>query len=691
MANEKRITVDIVVPLSGRGGVENVINRTARYLMEQGFLVRVVQMVYDGPAWLDAEVAFYPLRREKVNDILDFIPMYAQFMEQTYAPGLVLATPWPYMALAARKALEQCQDAYAKVVAWLHGPLEVYKKYEVGGAECLSFADQVFVLNRRTLTTLEQVLPQVPAKLVCNPVDFSGCREVTPENNRCLLFVGRLSPEKKVSVILDAIAASDGWCLRVIGNGEEYGALTAQAERLGIAGRVTFLGWQDHPWEHVQGVDALVLASEYEAFPLVAIEALACGLPIFSTPVDGIIELVRPGENGFLFAQGAGGELAQILDFYAAGKLPRIKPAVCKQSVQAYEAGIALQSFAGLLKSALDMISVIIPCYNASDCISNCLNSIFGQKTEVQIEVICVDDRSTDNTVEVLTAWEARYPESLTVILLEENGKQGRARNFALSYAAGNYVTYVDADDEVLPGYFDRLYETMLKNDCEAAGCGYRLAFPDHTDDVPVWAEPALFDFENSVADMQKYLMCLAWKTSPWGRLYRTDFLRENGILFAEGLFMEDILFSDRCLKYMKRYAHIPDTLYLYRFNPNGTMASEKAKDYFLDTAVVQNMAIDELMGDARFEDCESELAYTYFSKAFAEPMQRMWENAAFFSYDAYCYLKENVQKHFPAIGENRYLRTTDEAEMQLAFSFYQSDIPSADVLWRVMGYDQTE
>ena len=63
MANEKRITVDIVVPLSGRGGVENVINRTARYLMEQGFLVRVVQMVYDGPAWLDAEVAFYPLRR----------------------------------------------------------------------------------------------------------------------------------------------------------------------------------------------------------------------------------------------------------------------------------------------------------------------------------------------------------------------------------------------------------------------------------------------------------------------------------------------------------------------------------------------------------------------------------------------------------------------------------------------------
>ena len=154
---------------------------------------------------------------------------------------------------------------------------------------------------------------------------------------------------------------------------------------------------------------------------------------------------------------------------------------------------------------------------------------------------------------------------------------------------------------------------------------------------------------------------------------------------------MEDILFSGRCLKYMKRYAHIPDTLYLYRFNPNGTMASEKAKDYFLDTAVVQNMAIDELMGDARFEDCESELAYTYFSKAFAEPMQRMWENAAFFSYDAYCYLKENVQKHFPAIGENRYLRTTDEAEMQLAFSFYQSDIPSADVLWRVMGYDQTE
>ncbi len=446
MASKRTRTLDIVVPLSGKGGVENVIDKTACYLMEHGWQVRVVQMVYNGPAWLSESVPFYPLRKAKVNDILDFIPMYAQFMGQTYAPDIAVGAPWPYMALAVRKALEQL-DARTKVVAWVHGPLEMYKKYEVGGAECLGFADKIFVLNERTRRLLGKLLPQVPAELVRNPVDFLKCREIVPEHHRCLLFVGRLSEEKRVSLILEAVAASDGWRIKIIGNGPERTALEEYARQAGLADRVEFLGWQSNPWEHAQGVDALVMASEYEAFPLAAIEAMACGLPVFSTPVDGIVELIRPGENGFLFERGNSGALAQLLDLYAQGKLPQVDGDTCRKSVQAYEAKRALSDLTCSLESMLDKLSVIIPCYNVSDCLTECLESIFSHDTDIELEVICVEDRSTDNTLEILLEWENRYPQQLMVIPLQEHCGRDKAKEVALQYATGNVVLYIDANE----------------------------------------------------------------------------------------------------------------------------------------------------------------------------------------------------------------------------------------------------
>ena len=126
------ISIDIVVPLSGKGGVENVINQMAGYLVTQGYQLRVVQMVFEGPFWLDGGIPFYPLRREKVSDISDFEAMYRQFVERTYIPDLVIATPWPYLTLVIKKALLSLQQKNTKLIAWLHAPLEIYKRYGVG-------------------------------------------------------------------------------------------------------------------------------------------------------------------------------------------------------------------------------------------------------------------------------------------------------------------------------------------------------------------------------------------------------------------------------------------------------------------------------------------------------------------------------------------------------------------------------
>jgi UDP-D-galactose:(glucosyl)LPS alpha-1,6-D-galactosyltransferase len=90
-------------------------------------------------------------------------------------------------------------------------------------------------------------------------------------------------------------------------------------------------------WENYDDVTALVVASDYEGFCLVAVEALARGIPVISTPVDGITEYVKPGVNGYFYEKGSSEGLAEVLNAVSAGILPDIQPSVCAESVAGYE------------------------------------------------------------------------------------------------------------------------------------------------------------------------------------------------------------------------------------------------------------------------------------------------------------------------------------------------------------------
>ena len=116
---------------------------------------------------------------------------------------------------------------------------------------------------------------------------------------------------------------------------------------------ICWMGWQPRPWELAGEADALILASDYEGFPLVAIEALSNGIPVISTPVSGIVELIKPGVNGYIFANGDWQMLHQILLMIATNQFPAIDPEVCKQSVAEHTPETALADFAAKVESLL--------------------------------------------------------------------------------------------------------------------------------------------------------------------------------------------------------------------------------------------------------------------------------------------------------------------------------------------------
>ena len=108
-------------------------------------------------------------------------------------------------------------------------------------------------------------------------------------------------------------------------------------------------------------------------------------------------------------------------------------------------------------------ISVIIPIYNGDKYLRECLNSIFNQ-TLKNIEVICVNDGSTDNTYSILNEYSIKH-ENLKIINTEHKG-QGHARNIALSIAKGEYIAFVDADTTTYRDEDAEITVQCPQNDC---------------------------------------------------------------------------------------------------------------------------------------------------------------------------------------------------------------------------------
>ena len=121
-----------------------------------------------------------------------------------------------------------------------------------------------------------------------------------------------------------------------------------------------------------------------------------------------------------------------------------------------------------------DKINVIVPCYNVEKYIDRCLDSVVGQTIGLdKLEIICVNDASTDGTWDRLSAWEKRYPLNIRLINCPRNGAQGRARNIGLSHAFGSYITFLDADDWMEKDAYERAWRAMKDYNCDIVRYGW--------------------------------------------------------------------------------------------------------------------------------------------------------------------------------------------------------------------------
>lgn len=348
--------IDILVPVGEKGGVENVINVTVPYLQKQGIEVRVVQLVWEGVKWAQQDIPFFALLEGlQGHTIAEFVQTYYDFIKSNGAPDCILATSWPMMCQVARRVVDLLEAHDIMILSWLHAPVNRYAAAGYGDSACLEMADAHLAISQSISKEIAESLSDQTIINVCNPIDFSNIYiddknrkgNAYDMNGRRLYFIGRVSVEKRVDTIIQAIAKVENWSLFVIGDdvGEYPKKMKRLSQEQGVEHRVRWLGWQNNPWKNVEDADAVVIASEYEGYPLVAIEAQANGIPVIATPVSGIEELITHGENGFLFPCGDWKALSDILYSIDKGTLPVIDPEICKMKVLPFEKNTAVADF----------------------------------------------------------------------------------------------------------------------------------------------------------------------------------------------------------------------------------------------------------------------------------------------------------------------------------------------------------
>ena len=218
--------------------------------------------------------------------------------------------------------------------------------------------------------------------------------------------------------------------------------------------------------------------------------------------------------------------------------------------------------------------SIIIPVYNVRQYLRECLDSVLAQ-TCSDWEAICVNDGSTDDSLAILQEYAAK--DDRFRIIDQPNGGLSAARNSGIKAAEGEYIFLLDSDDWIVPDALERLDKHLDGQDLLCfAGRKYMEA--DQTYREPDKLQPATYTSgmayynANALVHRDFPFVCTVL------RVYRCAYLQASGLLFQEGLFHEDNLFTPKACYYAKRVTVIPDCLYIYRIRPESIMTTFRPK-----------------------------------------------------------------------------------------------------------------
>ena len=234
------------------------------------------------------------------------------------------------------------------------------------------------------------------------------------------------------------------------------------------------------------------------------------------------------------------------------------------------------------------LISVIIPIYNCERYLNNCIQSVVNQSYK-QIEIILVDDGSTDNSGNICDEWKLK--DDRVKVYHKNNGGVSSARNMGLDKAKGAYVIFIDADDYCHKELIEKLKNSLEDNNSDLSVCAFFYDYGDRivpslSNDLPENMNRKVF-FDNII----KPYYC----GYPWNKMFRKKLI--GNLRFDETkIICEDFLFLCKYIINCNNISYLKENLYYYNMNNLQSATKVKANPKFILSNYNQVLTTDEII-----------------------------------------------------------------------------------------------
>lgn len=378
-----------------------------------------------------------------------------------------------------------------------------------------------------------------------------------------------------------------------VGSGVDEDMLKQYAKQLELDSCVHWVGQVENPYMYIKHADLFALFSYYEGIPNTIFESLIIGTPVIATKVNGICEQLKDGW-GFLVDNDTESIYRGLSDLL---KNPQ-KIEMLREKLKAYkydnetiqkELENIMNNSGGYhngKEEEIIKVSVIVPVYNVEKYLGKCLDTLVAQTID-SIEIIVVNDGSTDGSQNIIDSYAKKYPGKIKSFI-KKNGGLGDARNYGLKYAKGYYVSFIDSDDWVSPTMMERMYKKGVENNADIVLCDI-YGVDDQTNHTVV--EHAPYDKEGILDRKQAVLFSTRpVAVSACTKLFKRKIF--DRFKFPYGWY-EDLAIMTTIFSYAERIYYLSEPHYYYRWNRSGSIQSQKSSPKTLEILNAQQNILD--------------------------------------------------------------------------------------------------
>jgi len=305
-------------------------------------------------------------------------------------------------------------------------------------------------------------------------------------------------------------------------------------------------------------------------------------------------------------------------------------------------------------------VSIIVPVYNVQDYLKRCLDSLVNQ-TLKDIEIIIINDASTDNSLKIMREYEDKY-NSIKVIDSPTNLRQGGARNLGIEIAKGDYIGFVDSDDWVNVEMYEKLYSKAIDAYCDVVDSDYYVS--DGKNVLTAVSSNTADQLGELTSEKKKGLILHSGRM--WTKIFKTSLFIDNNIRFPEKLSYEDNPVVPLLLAHASKLEKVNEPLYYYFKNPESTTTTKNSLHHFdrLETSII---LVQGFKKDGLYEEFKDEVDFRFSELYYINTIKICLANYDIPQIDKLYEIRNYMKVNFNNYRKNKYFNRINKKDRFLS------------------------